>query len=461
LPDCKPKLTAKGSFTVAKAKGRKKLSGLRQRLRKHLKADPAKLPVLEQEFATYERPNIHLSIENVLADSASPPELCGVVQQYDHQAVRLAKLSHEITAGDYGEGPVEYVDIPLAGGQQLACVKLGLFLIHSSAGPLALLVTEERYFRGGLVVEVMAANRDLAEQFLRRLNRQVKHGGAFRGQVLTVEEDCHGNLRVHFQHLPKVRREDIILPESLLQRIERHTVGFSRHAEKLRSAGRHLKRGILLHGPPGTGKTLSAMYLAAQMPGRTVLIMTGGSIRALESTCKLARMLTPATIILEDVDLIGTERQHQTVGANQLLFELLNQMDGLADDADLLFVLTTNRPDILEPALAARPGRIDQAIEVTPPDADCRRRLLQLYGRGLTTEGIDWSQLVARTAGASGAFIRELLRKAAVFAAEDGANGELVIRQPHVEEALTELLVAGGALTQSLLGARPTDGDGE
>jgi ATP-dependent 26S proteasome regulatory subunit len=172
-------------------------------------------------------------------------------------------------------------------------------------------------------------------------------------------------------------------------------------------------------------------------------------------------MLTPATIILEDVDLIGTERQHQTVGANQLLFELLNQMDGLADDADLLFVLTTNRPDILEPALAARPGRIDQAIEVAPPDADCRRRLLQLYGRGLTIEGIDWSRLVTRTAGASGAFIRELLRKAAVFAAEDGANGELVIRPPHIEEALTELLVAGGTITQSLLGTRLPDGDGE
>src|SRR5207249_8681991 len=179
-----------------------------------------------------------------------------------------------------------------------------------------------------------------------------------------------------------------------------------------------------LHGPPGTGKTLSAMYLASQMPGRTVLLMTGGSVRALESACRLARMLTPATIILEDVDLIGTERQHQTVSANALLFELLNQMDGLADDTDLLFVLTTNRPDILEPALAARPGRIDQAIEVPPPDADCRRRLVVLYGRDLPTDGIDWERLVQRTAGASGAFIRELLRKAAVFAAEDARSEE-------------------------------------
>src|SRR5439155_5980236 len=146
------------------------------------------------------------------------------------------------------------------------------------------------------------------------------------------------------------QREALSLPEALLRRIERHTIGFSRHAERLRQAGRHLKRGVLLHGPPGTGKTLSAMYLAGQMPGRAVLLMTGGSVRALESACRLARMLTPATIIPEDVDLIGTERQHQTISANALLFELLNQMDGLADDTDLLFVLTTNRPDILEPA---------------------------------------------------------------------------------------------------------------
>jgi ATP-dependent 26S proteasome regulatory subunit len=169
-------------------------------------------------------------------------------------------------------------------------------------------------------------------------------------------------------------------------------------------------------------------------------------------------MLTPATLILEDVDLIGTERHHQTVAANALLFELLNQMDGLAADSDLLFVLTTNRPDILEPALAARPGRIDQAIEVPLPDADCRRRLYELYRRGLVIDNIDWDRLVERTERASGAFIRELLRKAAVFAAEDAADGELIVRPHHLDEAVTELLVAGGTLTQSLLGSRASPG---
>jgi hypothetical protein len=64
----------------------------------------------------------------------------------------------------------------------------------------------------------------------------------------------------------------------------------------------------------------------------------------------------------------------------------------------------------------------------------------------------DWDTLIDRTAGVSGAFIRELLRKAAVFAADDNGASPLVVRETHLEEALTELLIAGGALTQSLLG---------
>jgi ATP-dependent 26S proteasome regulatory subunit len=299
----------------------------------------------------------------------------------------------------------------------------------------------------------MARDRKLAEECLRRVQRLTNHGGAYRGHVLSLEQDCMGNLNVVYHALPVIRRDELILPEALLSRIERHTLSFARHADRLRSAGRHLKRGSLLHGPPGTGKTLTAMYLVAQMPGRTVLLLTGKGVGSIEPACRLARMLAPATVILEDVDLIGTERDNQEVGANALMFELLNQMDGLADDVDILFVLTTNRPDVLEPALAARPGRVDQAIEVPPPDAECRRRLFDLYSRGMEVLVTDWPRFIERTAGVSGAFIRELLRKAAVYAAEEDGVAPLVVRDRHLEEAMTELLVAGGPLTKSLLGA--------
>ncbi len=92
----------------------------------------------------------------------------------------------------------------------------------------------------------------------------------------------------------------------------------------------------------------------------------------IEQSCALARILQPSIVVLEDVDLVAEERTRPGAACTApLLFELLNQMDGLADDADVLFLLTTNRPDILEPALAARPGRVDQAIEIPLPDAEC------------------------------------------------------------------------------------------
>jgi hypothetical protein len=429
---------------------------LLRRLREHFGREPAVLPVVEQHFGFHQRPNLHLALEELLGEPNRRGDLVGVVALEDHHAASLARLSRAASANHFDEGPVEYIDVALPADRQLACVKHGLYLIREDGEPLAALLAQELYTRTpGINVEVMAADRERAERFVRRLTRLTHHGKAYRGHVLSLDRDCYGGLTFQFHRLPRIGREEIILPEVLLRRIERHTLSFSRHAERLRAARRHLKRGILLHGQPGTGKTLSAMYLVSQMEGRTVLLLTGAGMGSIEMACTVARMLAPATVVLEDVDLIGTQRNLQTVDANALLFELLNQMDGLADDVDILFILTTNRPDILEPALASRPGRIDQAIEIPPPDADCRRRLFELYGRGLQVDVADWPRLIERTAGVSGAFIRELLRKAAVVAAEEDGGEPLLVRDRHLDEALAELLVAGGPLTQSLLGAAP------
>ena len=204
------------------------------------------------------------------------------------------------------------------------------------------------------------------------------------------------------------------------------------------------------HGPPGTGKTLTAKYIAGQMADRTVLLMTGPAMRVIEPACTIARLLQPSMLIIEDVDLIAEERTHERVVSTSLLFELLNQLDGMEEDADVVFLLTSNRPDLLEPALAARPGRVDLALEIPLPDELGRRRLLELYSRGLTVEIPDVDHFVARTRGVSAAFIRELVRKAALAAADQ--EGPLVIGERHLDDALQELLIEGGELTRSLLG---------
>jgi hypothetical protein len=134
----------------------------------------------------------------------------------------------------------------------------------------------------------------------------------YRGQVLALGNPHgpfgHGGEMVEFPAFPEIDRDSLVLPEGALERIERHTIRFSEHAEKLLAAGRHLKRGLLLHGPPGTGKTLTAMYLVGRMPGRTVLVLSGRSYGLVAPACEQARNLQPSMVILEDVDLIAEER---------------------------------------------------------------------------------------------------------------------------------------------------------
>jgi hypothetical protein len=350
-------------------------------------------------------------------------------------------------------GPVQYRMVNIDVDQQKPCVERGIYLIRSDRGKLAVHLRRDATFRrGNLELEVMSADEDMAAAFLNEIRAHVRTFNVYRGKVLSM--GCDGE-SLQFHRFPSVEREDIILPEATMTILERNTVGFLKHAEALRRSGRSVKRGILLHGKPGTGKTYTAKWLGQSMVGTTVIVMSGEELWLIKQCCQLARMLAPSLVIMEDVDLVASQRDEQRHPAYQItLHQMLNEMDGLASDAEVIFLLTTNCPQSIEGAIAARPGRIDQAIEFPLPDADCRRRLLALYGKGLTLALDDEASLIAHTEGASPAFIQELIRKAALVASEqDSHEGDtLRLTDRHFEEALRELLFGGGDLTRNLLG---------
>ena len=341
----------------------------------------------------------------------------------------------------------------------MTCIQFGLLLVRDVEAPLAVLVCgpTERGIRERGQVEVMAPDRDRARAFLAEIRAGMRERNVYRGHVVSLVMERFGSLRVVFHAVPAIAREDIVLADGVLERVERHTVAFAAHRDRLLAAGRHLRRGLLLHGRPGTGKTLTAMYLAGRMRDRTVVLITGREVGLIREACAMARLLQPSMVILEDVDLIAEDRDRQQPGCAPLLFELLNEMDGLGNDSDVIFLLTSNRPDLLEPALAARPGRVDLAVEVPLPDAACRRSLIELYGQGLTLrlDADELDRLVQRTEGVSPAFIRELLRKAALLAAlpTPGAGDDgIVVEDQHLDDAMRELVLDGGDLTSRLLG---------
>src|SRR5262245_15272054 len=353
------------------------------------------------------------------------------------------------------QAPVERVEMESGPDERLDCVLRGLYLVRRDGVPVVLGFRPARFSDSLPVLEVLAPTREAARDTLRASLAEASADNVYKGRTIAVEHSgsWREGFNIRFQQLRLTRREDIVLPDELIRVIERNVLGMLKHGAALRAAGRTLRHGLLFHGPPGTGKSMVVRYLASTCTQHTVILMTGGQQGLVRESCQIARLLAPSIVVLEDVDLVAEERDQNRCPV--ILHELMNEMDGLGPRAEVIFLLTTNRPEIIETALAARPGRIDQAIAFPLPDEACRRRLFELYGNGLDLSAVDLPRWVNQTGGVSPAFIEELLRRSALLAAERGADGPaLKLTDDDVQSAIRELIHFGGDLTQKLLGYR-------
>jgi len=276
---------------------------------------------------------------------------------------------------------VQYRYVEIGESKRLRCLVNGLHLIALPGGKVVIHVLFNEMQRS-YELEVMTQDEQFGSEILEQIFKFWASENVYRGKIISLEATQEGRSHqeccsIVFCSIPTVQREDIILPQSVLETIERNTVSFLHHSDALRRSGRSVKRGILLHGRPGTGKTYTAKWLARSMEGLTVILLSGEQLWNVKYACWLAATLAPSLVIMEDVDLIASRRDTGRHPQYEMtLHQLLNEMDGMRSDAPVIFLLTTNRPDIIEPAIASRPGRIDQAIEYPLPDADCRRRLM-------------------------------------------------------------------------------------
>ncbi len=440
---------------------------LRQVLLDHLGPDAAYLPTVSDTCPLYEHVNVQVGVEEWLAEDPNRSyEVVGItgVGMLRFTDVTIGDLIQSGPRSPFGSaqaGAPVTINLPSGpDGQTRTCVSNGIYLVRDGDDRLAIMF---RPMARGPHPEVslQIAGQDLgrAEQVLRDIWRLAARHSVFRGQVISFGPEMFGpggtTTPLNFLTRPDVTRDQVVLPDDLLGEIERQVVGIARHSGRLLASGQHLKRGILLHGAPGTGKTHTVSYLLGRLPDVTVIVISGRALGRIREACSVARTLQPAAVVVEDVDLIAEERTARP-GEHPLLFQLLNEMEGLNSATDVTFLLTTNRADLLEPALAARPGRVDLAAELPLPDADARRRLIRLYQGSLVLDGVDLDAVIARTEGVTAPFLRELLRRAALLAAEADGPGEGAIRVTgeQLTTALDQLLAARGQLTRILLGGQ-------
>ncbi len=408
--------------------------------------------VVTRELPPLEHVNLQTALDAWCTRPGRTVDIRGITVPPHHMPPNLQQLVTAESMAPVRLAAPALADLPNGPGSTLGCLRSAILLVTDPRGSYVLFVQGPGEHHPTLEVEVAGLPVETAQGVLAELDALRAELNVYRGHMLDVSIGPMGNVVLGFGAPPGLARDDVVLPGVVLDRIERHALGVAAHRDALLAAGQHLKRGLLLYGPPGTGKTHTTRYLLGQMTGYTRLVLTGRSLVAVGPVTELARALQPAVVVLEDVDLVAEDR---TMGprSSPVLFDLLDSMDGAAADADLLFLLTTNRADLLEPALAARPGRVDVAVEIDLPDAAARERLLTLYGRGvpLALTEADVQAAVERTDGTTASFLKELIRRSVLEALHDDPALPAVTGA-HLTRALDDLLDAAQGVTRTLLG---------
>ena len=408
--------------------------------------------VVTRDLPPFEHVNLQTAIDAWSAVDGRTAEVHGIAMPPHFGGLSLQQLVAGESLPPLRLTAPALTDLPNGPGSTLACLRLALLLVTDRDGHYVVMVQGPGEHQPGLQVEVAGLPVEGAQRLLGELDQLRIDLNVYRGHLINVALDPMGRMSLSFAGPPDLSRDDVVLPANVLARVERHALGVADHRAALLGAGQHLKRGLLLYGPPGTGKTHTTRYLLGQMSGYTRLVLTGRSLIAVGGVTDLARVLLPAVVVLEDVDLVAEERSLGPA-SSPVLFDLLDAMDGAAPDADLLFLLTTNRADLLEPALAARPGRVDVAVEIALPDAAGRERLLALYGQNVPLDltAADIEAAVERTDGTTASFMKELIRRSVLEALQDDP-ALTTVTGAHLTRALDDLLDAAQAVTRTLLG---------
>jgi len=408
----------------------------------------------------YEHVNVQAALDAWLAEPGREHRILGVAGAR-HQGtlgfVDLLGMTPEESR--YGARPGNVLRTALPSGpdgQTRECLRIAIVLVSEGADRCAVLFRcpDPEQGRELMTVEVIASGEGAGAAIVARLRDLAVEHNVYRGQVVSFGRTMfgyHQSSILRFHEREPLSADELILPAETFADVRRQVVGVARHRDALRAAGQHLKRGLLLYGPPGVGKTHTVRYLVGELTDTTIVQLSGDALQAIKQACSIARTLQPAMIVVEDVDLIAQQRDNYGEGA-PLLFMLLNEMDGLDEDADVVFLLTTNRADLLEEALASRPGRVDEAVFIDVPDREARRRLVELYRRGLALDESRLDQVLDRTDGVTASFLKELLRRAAVVAAERAPGDGVRVSADDLDVALDELLDTRHRMTRRALG---------
>lgn len=247
----------------------------------------------------------------------------------------------------------------------------------------------------------------------------------------------------------KVRFKDVAGCEEEKEEVK-EIIDYLRSPKKFTDMGAHIPKGILMVGPPGTGKTLLAKAVAgeANVPffsisgSDFVEMFVGTGASRVRDMFKTAQKSAPCIYFIDEIDAVGRQRGAGMGGGNdereQTLNQLLVEMDGMTDNAGIVVIAATNRPDVLDPALL-RSGRFDRRVTVSLPDIKGREAILHVHARNKKlASDVSLANLAKRTPGFSGADLANVLNEGAILAVR---KNEAKVTMTDLDEAIDRVMM--------------------
>ena len=339
-----------------------------------------------------------------------------------------------------------------------------IFQIHTRGMPLEENVSLDEYAKithGFVGADIMAVCREAALFALRKILPKINLDEPIPSEIiqeLVISDDDFTQainlvepsaMREVMVEIPNVKWDDIGGLNEIKQELKEAVEWPLIYQDLFERAGIRPLNGILLFGPPGCGKTLLAKAIATETKSNFITVkgpevfnkFVGESERIVRNIFRKARQAAPSIIYFDELDAISTVRGANEISSlrDSIVNQILVEMDGIENRKGVVVIASTNRPELVDPALL-RPGRLDRLLYVTAPDLKAREGILKVHTKTMPlAENVSISHLAQVTEGYSGADLENLCREAGMQAIRELLNDFEKIEYQHFEIALDRI----------------------
>lgn len=339
------------------------------------------------------------------------------------------------TMGYHGHEPV-FIDVNTDYDRRENLLMDGQLLVQKDDIRLIVTVDINMQWRNSVLAEGAAKGKEKVTNFIAGVLEIAHEQNFYRGKKI----EFAGRLRL----LDVIGRswESITVDDAIRREIEANTVSFLRRRQEWEKYGIPPKRGILLSGEPGTGKTVICKALMAEAEGITCITTTAYALAADEYVTELyelAQDLSPSLVFIEDIDLIGQNREESGYQRGPALLALLAVLDGIEEKKEIVTIATTNCLDALDKALSERPSRFDRVIKLSRPSAEQRLELIRRLCHRIPLDSANQDYLARRTEGCTPAQVQEIVYSLALENSGDISGPDQGFTRDMIDRAISRI----------------------